>query len=497
MQSYGTVQARGPKGSVSLPVRESNTCGKKSILAANTGEGVPEGTPETEAETPSAASETGMSKKKPKEMTVLRDAFQTITSFEWLERAYRNARKQKRYRPETLLFTHDLDANLLAIQEALINGTFQFGPYRRHWVSIPKRRLVMALPFDSRVVQWSIYQLLNPFFDRLMISDSYACRVGKGSLAAIQRLQYWLRLVRNRPGQWHYLKLDISKYFYRIDHSVLMDILKRRIDDTRLLELLDNIINCSGECFGLPRFADPEDTLPEEWLDDVGMPIGNLTSQLFANIYLNELAQYCKHILHVRYYIRYMDDVIILAPDKKQAHEYRERIAAFLRDELHLDLNSKTAVRPADSPVEFVGYIATARRLKLRKATVRRIKNSFRAICRKYFSGRFTREEYRRRVASYQGMIAHCESRNLRARLNQIYRREREAAHMSDIETIMKLCGICEEMARIIAEQQSVIAQSGAVNAMEGRIEKVKEEYVRVIGADGWPDDLPDGGWKQ
>ena len=100
-------------------------------------------------------------------------------------------------------------------------------------------------------------------------------------------------------------------------------------------------------------------------------------------------------------------------------------------------------------------------------------------------------------MASYQGMIAHCESGNLRARLNQIYRHEREAAHTSDIEMIMKLCGICEEMARIIAEQQKTIAQLGALDSMEQRIETVRAEYVRVIGADKWPDDLPEGGGEQ
>ena len=491
---YGAGQEQGPKGFVPLPVREKTSAGKNQF-SREYGGGVPEGTLGTEAETSSAASDGIMSKKKPKEMAVIRDAFQTITSFEWLERAYRNARKQKRYRPEVLAFTHNLDANLLAIQDALRNGTFRFGPYRRHWVFVPKHRLVMALPFASRVVQWAIYQLLNPFYDRLMIEDSYACRVGKGSLAAIKRLQYWLRLVRNKPGKWYYLKLDISKYFYRIDHAVLMEILKRRICDSQLLDLLDNIINCSGERFGLPRFATPEDTPPEEWLDDVGMPIGNLTSQLFANIYLNELDQYCKHVLHIRHYIRYMDDVIIPAPNKAQAHSHRARIAAFLRDELHLDLNSKTAIRPADSPVEFVGYIATAKRLKLRKATVRRIKNSFRSICRKYFSGQFMREEYRRRVASYQGMIAHCQSRNLRRRLNEIFMREKEAAKTNHIQTIAELCEICSAQANIIYRQSLLLAEAGIVSeTLDAQIAEAKERYKAVTGESVLPEGVrPEG----
>ena len=164
------------------------------------------------------------------EKQTLHDIFPEMTSFPWLERAYRNARKQKRYRDEILVFSNDLDVHLLAIQEQMRAGVFHFGPYRRHWVYIPKKRLVMALPFDSRIVQWSVYQALNPFFDKIMIEDSYACREGKGSLAAAQHLQYWLKIAEGKPQQWYTLKLDISKYFYRVDHAVLLEILGERID---------------------------------------------------------------------------------------------------------------------------------------------------------------------------------------------------------------------------------------------------------------------------
>ena len=418
---------------------------------------------------------------KPQDLTVLEDVFETITSFEWLERAYRNARKQKRYRPEVLAFGDNLDAHLLGVQRRLRDGTFIFGPYRRHWVYVPKHRLVMALPFASRIVQWAIYQLLNPFYDKQMIEDSYACRAGKGSLAAVRRLQYWLRLIRRKPGDWYYLKLDISKYFYRIDHSILMGILRRRIRDERLLELLDNIISHGGEKFGLPRFATPEETPEEEWLPDVGMPIGNLTSQLFANIYLNELDQYCKHALHIRYYIRYMDDVIILTEGKERAREYLRMIREFLLDRLHLDLNRKTAVRPAGTPIEFVGYIATAKRLRLRKSTTRRIKRAFRAICRRYFAGGMSAEDFRRRVASYEGMMAHCQSGNLRKRLNDIFIREREAAKTNHIQVIGELCEICSKQANIIYQQSVILAEVGVVSeTLDAEIAEARERYVAV-----------------
>ena len=350
-----------------------------------------------------------------------------MTEFAWLDAAYRHARKQKRYRDEILAFSNDLDANLFSIQEQLRAGTFRFGPYRRHWVYVPKKRLVMALPFDSRVVQWAIYLMLNPFFDRLMIEDSFACRIGKGSLAAAKRLQYWMQEAEGKRERWYALKLDISKYFYRVDHKILLNILGRRIHDDRLMSLLETIVNCGGERFGLPRFASPDDLDPDEWLPDVGMPIGNLTSQLFANIYLNELDQYAKHVLKIHRYARYMDDITAIAPDKTTAHGWKEDITGYLAEHLHLDINRKTFIRPVDR-IEFVGYIVSARRLRLRKQTTRRIKSAFRGICGKYFSGAMTRKEFDRRVASYKGMIQYCEADGLRTRLNEIYVRAKEAA---------------------------------------------------------------------
>lgn len=352
-----------------------------------------------------------------------------MTSFEWLERAYRNARKSKRYRSEILKFSSDLDANLLKIQKQMREETFQFEAYRRHWIYVPKKRVVMALPFYSRIVQWSIYQELNPFFDKFFIEDSFACRKNKGALAAVQRVSYWMKLIDSKPGKWYVVKLDISKYFYRVDHEILMDLLKVRIKDEKLLRLLDKIINCEGEKFGLPRFISPAEAEEDDWLTDVGMPIGNLTSQLFANIYLNEFDQFCKHVLHVHFYARYMDDIILFAPDKKTANYYRMEAGKFLLNRLHLDLNNKTSVRPADR-VEFVGYIITANTLRLRKDTIRRIKAAFRGICAEYFSGELSQEDFNRRVASYKGMTDHCDNEGIRRRLNEIYLRTKRKHKM-------------------------------------------------------------------
>lgn len=419
-------------------------------------------------------------------MKVLTDVFDEMTSFPWLEAAYRKARKRKRYRSEVLEFSNNLDANLLEIQTELRNGTFVFGPYRRHWVFVPKKRRVMALPFPSRVVQWAIYLVLNPFYDPMFIEDSYACREGKGSLAAARRLQYWLKQAEGRPGDWTVIKIDISKYFYRVDHTVLMDILAQRIRDGQLLSLLENIIRCHGERFGLPRFTEPDSLDESEWLSDIGMPIGNLTSQLFANIYLNELDQFCKHTLRIRMYARYMDDIVAIAPDRRTAGTWRAEIQTFLRNRLHLDLNRKTTVCPV-SRVEFVGYIVTPRALYLRKKTARRLKAAFHGICRKYFTGRMTDAEFLRRVASYDGMLSHVSGERLRARLNEIFSCERGKA-LTELQIIERLCNVCSSMAEIITEQQKLLSQFGTI-AFQDAIADVKEQYTCIVDPGQWPGD--------
>lgn len=369
----------------------------------------------------------------------LKEVFYSMTEFERLNEAYLNARKQKRYRIEILEFSNDLDSNLLRIQREVRDGTFVFGPYRKHWVYVPKKRLVMALPIASRVVQWAVYLELNPFFDRMMIEDSYACRKDKGSHKAVKRLQYWMQMAENKPGEWYHLKIDISKYFYRVDHEVLLDILSQRIDDPQLMALLRIIIDSGGAKFGLPRFMSAEEVAEDEWLSEVGMPIGNLTSQLFANIYLNELDQFCKHVLRIKMYVRYMDDVIIIARSKSEAVYYKAEIEKFLMSRLHLDLNKKTAIRPLGK-IEFVGHIVEANKLKLRKQTIRRMKSSFHEICRAYFAGEITQADFDRRVASYAGMVENVANEQIKKRLNDIYVFEKEKAKNNESQEDDSLC---------------------------------------------------------
>jgi retron-type reverse transcriptase len=280
----------------------------------------------------------------------------------------------------------------------------------------------MSLPFKDRIVQWAIYRQLFPLYENTFIFDSYACRRGKGTHKAADRLEYWLRQTDRKPERYYYLKMDISKYFYRVDHDILLKILARRIKDRRLMNLLEKIINCESMNFGLPPGKEADEVEVCDRLSNKGMPIGNLTSQMFANIYLNEVDQYAKHELGLHYYIRYMDDIIILHHDKKYLAEVKELMSEFLKDNLCLDLNDKTVIRPCSMGVDFVGYRIWATHRKLKKKTAVKIKRNLKNQIKRVRAGEESKERLDRSVASYRGILSHCNSYGLKQSLNELFK---------------------------------------------------------------------------
>ena len=348
-----------------------------------------------------------------------------IISFDNLLEADRNASKNKRYRDENLKFAAHREEELININNKLayfpkdgvpgnpLESSYHVGKYRMKKIYEPKPRIIMALQYPDRVVQWAFYQKLNPLFDRQYITHSYGCRNGKGTTAARAQLQTWLRKASRSAKKWYVLKLDIEKNFYRVDHEILMKILAKHIKDELILRDLYNLINCEDTAFGLPEGVQPELCDQDDWIYNRGMPIGNLTSQMFANIYLNELDQFCKHILHIRYYIRYMDDIIILWPDKEELHGIRDEIERFLKESLHLELNKKTCIRPAHLPVTFVGAQITAKRIRMRKSTRFRMFRRMKFIRRMFEAGRITFEKVNNTMQSYFGLIEHFTAGNL------------------------------------------------------------------------------------
>lgn len=340
--------------------------------------------------------------------------YEQIADYKNIYAAYLDARKGKSERNEIMRFSLELDGNLNSLYKDLEKKKYKVSGYRIIYIHVPKKRLIMALQFRDRVLQWAIYRLLNPMYEKIYIPDSYGCRKEKGREKAAARLQYWLRQTDRKPVQYYYLKLDISKFFYRVDHEILLNILKRRIKDEQLIELFRTIINSEKRAFGLPLGVDPCEVDPREMLFDKGMPIGNLTSQMFANIYMNELDQYLKHELRLKYVIRYMDDCIILHDNKAELRQIQEKIEIFLIENLKLNLNQKTVIRPTTCNIDFVGYVINKNEIRLRSATVKRMRSRIKYITKAYERGEMTLKEVNATMQSYFGLVKHCTNEGLK-----------------------------------------------------------------------------------
>ena len=332
--------------------------------------------------------------------------YEKIYDYENLYQAYIEARKLKRYRQEILRYSADIDTNLIEMQNELIWRTYRVGRYREFYVTDPKKRLIMALLFRDRVVQWAIYRQINYLLDKRYIPTSYACRIGGGTQRAVHKLQQY---IRHTLGEVYVLKLDVSKYFYRIDHDVLLDILHRIFKDQELLELLRRIIDDEqgGGLFGI-------DIETGEREAGVGMPIGNLTSQMFANLYLNEADQYAKHTLHAKKYIRYMDDMVIVSNDKAYLRDCWQAMDDFLASHLKLQLNRKSTILKASSGIDFCGHRVWRDHIKLRKKAALKMKHRLRWLKRAYARGEVDLQTVTASLTSYFGLLSHCDSYELR-----------------------------------------------------------------------------------
>ena len=314
--------------------------------------------------------------------------FERITAWDNLVAAYREARKGKRRSPEVAAFDVDAFANLVNIHEHLLRGTWRPGVARRFWVRDPKWREITAPPFSDRIVHHAIVRIIEPLFERRFIHDSYACRRGKGTHAAVRRTQSFLRgAVRTWP-QPYIVKVDVKSYFASIDHDVLLRQMSRVVRDDRVLALLRTVYSGYG-------------------FSGVGLPVGALTSQLAANILLDVIDHKVKDDLGVRYYVRYMDDMVAVVSGKNAARSLLGRIALELAA-LGLRVNPKSGIWPAARGVDFCGYRIRHTHILPRKRCLRAWKKRFAALRRRHESGQATLGQCRQRVMSFLAVMRHA-----------------------------------------------------------------------------------------
>lgn len=322
--------------------------------------------------------------------------FEKVYDFEALHAAYQRARAGKRDRLEVQQFEQDLEGNLIQLQNELLWGQYRSGKYRLFQVSEPKKRDVAALPFRDRVVQHALVAAIEPIWERRFISTSFACRPLKGTHKGADSAQAMLRKVKREHGKVYVFKADVAKYFASIDHDVLRALLRGKIRCRRTLAVLDEIIESSDTINARPG---------------VGLPIGNLCSQLFANIYLHELDGFVKHGLREANYVRYMDDFIIVHHDKAHLARTRQKVEAFLLHRLKLHTNSKTQIFPVGMlrgrALDFLGYRIWPTHRRIRKSSIGRIRRTLKILKRKFDSGAIGLDRVAQSILSW---VAHAKN---------------------------------------------------------------------------------------
>jgi len=283
-------------------------------------------------------------------MKTYNNLYSKIISLENLYLAYRKAKKGKTKKQYVTDFEANLKENLLLLQSELIFHIYLPKPLKIFILCDPKTRKISKSNFRDRIVHHALCNIIEPIFEKTFIFDSYANRKGKGTLAALNRLDEFKRKVsrngktkgwfNNNQVRGYCLKADIKHYFETIHHGILLSIIKKKIKCTRTLWLIKRI---------LANYSTKE--------GDVGMPLGNLTSQFFANVYLNELDKFVKHYFRAKYYIRYVDDFLILHFSKEKLEQWKNEINSFLQKKLKIELHeTKSRVIPLNRQIPFIGF---------------------------------------------------------------------------------------------------------------------------------------------
>ena len=350
-------------------------------------------------------------------MKVYKNIFEQIISAENLFLAWEEFRRGKQSKYDVMKFEWQLEENLFALQRELSTGRYKHGSYSGFYITDPKQRLIHKAPVRDRILHHAIFNILNPIFEPTFIADSFSCRIGKGTHKGVRVLTKILRQAsKNHTGPCYALKCDIYKFFASIDHQILMKILSRRINDDRLTELLKRIVSS----FSTDRQIGK------------GLPIGNLTSQLFANVYMNEFDQFVKHGLKIKHYVRYTDDFIFVNKDVNYLEELLPKLQKFLSGSLALGLHPyKISIRKYTSGVDFLGYVILPHHIRLRTKTRRRLQRKLTKRAASYINGTISQESFNQTWQSYLGVLSHANSYKLIKELKENLRLQ--AGHCKDV----------------------------------------------------------------
>lgn len=330
--------------------------------------------------------------------------YEKIIDFDNLLFSYKQTIKgSRKFRKDAMVFSMYDDLNLVLLWQELKTGRYRVGEYVRFKVYEPKERMVSAPRIRDKIVQFATHNIIKDVYKNVFISDSYACLEGRGTHRAVDKVQKYMRIAEREWGSGWIVKFDISKFFYTIDRHILKRILRKKIFCKKTLWLLDQIIDSSPE-------------------GEVGIPLGNVTSQDFANIYLNELDQFVKRYCGVRYYVRYMDDAIAIVKTKEEANSLKRRMIRFVRERLNLQENTKkTQIFPLRQGVNAYGFKIWTTHRKVRDQSKRAMKRRIKAMDRKLKAGEIESHDVKQTVNSWLGHARHSNSFNLCKKIFEPY----------------------------------------------------------------------------
>ena len=328
----------------------------------------------------------------------VRNKFYENLTYEKLLEAHIKSRKGKGYRKEIILFNLKQEEYIMYLLEKLKNKTYKHGGYTTFYISEPKVRKIEKSRYIDRIVhRWVVDNFLELYFVPQFIYSSFACLKNKGMHKSAKYVQEKMQHCKRIWGEYYILKMDIAKYFDNINKNILLDIIKRKIKDENILWLIKEIL------FSQKR--------------EKGLDIENYTSQMFANIYLNEVDQYVKHKLKIKYYCRYLDDSVLMVKTKKEAKEALKKIQIFLKEKLELELNKKTQILKNKQGVNFCGYKINEYRMKIRDKGKRKLKKKIKKLKYEIKIGKITSKEAHKYLAGHLGYIKIADVKNLTDKL--------------------------------------------------------------------------------
>lgn len=332
-------------------------------------------------------------------MKIFNDLFPQITSLENLFSAWEEFRSDKQKKADVCKFELQVEQHIFKLHRELASKTYKHGPYAGFYINDPKRRHIHKATVRDRVLHHAMFRVLNPIFEPTFIPNSFSCRIGKGIHKGVLVLDQMIRKESaNYTKPCFALKCDVKKFFDSVSHEILLEILGRKIKDADVMWLLTGVVD---------SFSTDQINLFEKR----GLPIGNLTSQLFANVYMNELDQFAKHKLQVKYYARYTDDFLIISRDSEYLSELIKIIESFLADCLKLSLHpEKISICRYNQGVDFLGYVVLPHHKLVRTRTCKRIFRKVKDRVREYKRGVIDKESLDQSMQSYLGILTHADA---------------------------------------------------------------------------------------